>query len=82
MTECVINLKQRLSVTNSSTDRVYDSEDIIGIYATTVVAGVTIIFCAFTGGLAFFNTFGVYASWLYGPPMLYVLSLFSGNHTK
>lgn len=58
----------------------YDREDIIGVYATTVTAGVTIILCAVTGGLAFFNTFGVYTSWLYGPPMLYVLALVSGNH--
>ena len=61
-----------------STDDVYEREDIVGVYATIVALGVTIILCAITAGLAFFNTFGAYSSWLYGPPMLYTLSLASG----
>lgn len=60
----------------------YEREDILGVYATTVALGVTIILCGITAALAFFNTFGVYSSWLYGPPMLYVLSLVTGLFQK
>lgn len=58
----------------------YESEDIIGVYTTTVTVGLTILLCVITAGLAFFNTFGVYTSWIYGPPMLYALALISGDY--
>lgn len=61
-------------------DDVYENEDIIGIYATTVAIGLTILLCVVTAGLAFFNTFGAYTSWIYGPPVLYLLTLISGLH--
>lgn len=54
---------------------VYRREDLIGVYATIVALCLTVVLCLATAGLAFFNTFGTYTSWLYGPPMLYVLSL-------
>ena len=60
------------------TDNVYKDEDIIGVYTTTVAVGLTIVLCVITAGFAFFNTFGAYTSWLYGPPMLYVLAFISG----
>ena len=60
-------------------DKVYETEDIIGVFATTVAVGVTTLLCAVTVGFAFFNTFGVYSSWLYGPPILYILTLVSGQ---
>lgn len=62
----------------SISDKTYKNEDIIGMYMATVTVGLTVLLCATAAGLAFFNTFGAYTSWLYGPPMLYVLALTSG----
>ena len=59
-------------------DKVFNNEDIIGMYTATVGVGLTVILCAISAGFSFFNTFGAYTSWLYGPPMLYVLALTSG----
>ena len=62
----------------SPPDDVYERGDIIGVYATTVALGLTIMLCGITAAFAFFNTFGTYRSWLYGPPMVYILSLVTG----
>ena len=61
-----------------STDNVYQGKDIVGIYATTIAAGLTIILCILTALLAFINSFQVRISWFYGPPMLYNCTLLTG----
>lgn len=61
-----------------STDNVYRGRDIVGIYATTIATGLTIILCIVTALLAFINSFQVRINWFYGPPMLYNCTLFTG----
>ena len=64
---------------HTPSDDMYEEGDIVGVYAATVAVGLTILLCAAMAGLAFFNTFGAYTSWIYGPPALYLLALISGQ---